>query len=162
MYNDVYNQEQYAYTYGTALKWLQRKIAGDETASFFYNNGLKRIAIYGINGLGELLYADIRSPFISGGPNGAAAGFSNSAGELKKSEIMIDFFVDKKYREYASGYHGIPVIGLDEPGIKQDAINALDAIVVTPVYYFNEIVDALHTKGVPYEKIVSLNMLFTE
>jgi hypothetical protein len=133
MYNDIYNKEQYAYTYGTLLKWLYLKIAGKNTASFFGYHGIRRIAIYGISGLGELLYKDLCS-----------------------TNIEICFFIDKKYDEYIYGYSELPVIGIDS--IK-DKIDMIDTVVVTPVFYFNEISDVLYKAGVPYKKILSLNMV---
>jgi UDP-N-acetylmuramoylalanine-D-glutamate ligase len=133
MYNDIYNKEQYAYLYGTLLKWLHLKTTGKNMESFFDDHGVSRIAIYGVSGLGELLYEELRS----GG-------------------IEVCFFVDKKHKEYIYGYSKLPVIGIDQ--IKEK-LGAFDAIVVTPVFYFNEISDALYKAGVPYENILSLSMI---
>jgi hypothetical protein len=133
MYNDIYNEEQYAYAYGTLIKWLHLKIIGKNTVSFFSDHRIGRIAIYGISGLGELLYKDLCS-----------------------SNVEICFFIDKKYNDYIYGYSELPVIGIDNIKDKTDMI---DAVVVTPVFYFNEISDALHKAGVPYKKILSLNMI---
>ncbi|GHV82966.1 hypothetical protein AGMMS50212_03060 [Spirochaetia bacterium] len=136
MYNDIYNQEQYAYTYTTLYKWLQLATNKKSISGFFFKNNLKRIAIYGVSGLGELLF-----------------------GELKTSGIETVCFVDKKFADYPAGYHGTPVIGINNiQSLKKD----IGAFVVSPVYYFLDILEDLHNSGIPYQKIISLNMLLQE
>ncbi|GMO45492.1 MAG: hypothetical protein Ta2B_26520 [Termitinemataceae bacterium] len=136
MYNDIYNIEQYAYTYTTLYKWLQLTTNKKSISSFFFKNNLKRIAIYGVSGIGELLYA-----------------------ELKTAGIEPVCFVDKKAADYPSGYNGIPVIGINNI---QSLKNDIDAFAVSPVYYFLDILEDLHKAGIPYQKIISLNMMLQE
>lgn len=133
MYNDVYNAEQYAYTYGTLLKWLRLKLENQNLSSYLSSHNIKTIAVYGISLLGELLLK-----------------------ELEGSDVKISFFIDKKFRDYEDGIQGIPVYGLGQlPDIQN-----IDVIIVTPVYYFKEIVKDMLANEVPLEKIISLNMMF--
>ena len=134
MYNDIYNKEQFAYERNTLLKWLEMAINHREVEFFFHKNGFKKIAVYGVRGFGELFYKHI-----------------------KKSSIEIACFVDRDHASYPEGVDGIPVYS-----IKELSKLYFDAVVVTPVFYFNDILNNLADNGVDLNKIVSLNMVVTE
>ncbi len=131
MYNDIYNKEQYAYERNTLLKWLNNSIKGRKAISFFHENAFQNIVIYGIRGFGELLYQEIRN-----------------------SDIKVVCFADRDFARYSKGINGVPVLS-----IEQLARITYDAVVVTPIFYFNEILSTLVNNKIELGKIVSLNMI---
>lgn len=136
MYNDVYLKDQYAYSYSLLTKWLKLKIEKKSSADFFAKNNINKIGIYGVSGFGGLLFD-----------------------ELKGTNVKTIFFVDKKHLDWKQGYYGISVLGLSE--IKRH-IDKVDALVVTPVYFFNQILDDLLKENIEQNKIISLSMVVSE
>jgi hypothetical protein len=132
LYNGVYDVEQFAYLQEPLMKWLSLKIAGKSLADILKERGVHEVAIYGIHELGKLVYQD-----------------------LNHSEISINCFIDKRAGEYPNGYQGVPVIPLEELG--QSEFDGF--ILVTPEFYFHDILQNLLKEGVSLEKMISLAMI---
>lgn len=132
MYNGVYNTEQYAYLYDTLTKWLSGRIRGGSLGENLLAKGVEKIALYGVSGLGELAYGDV-----------------------KDSGVEILCFVDKNAKRYGGERYGLEVWGLERLGqLPQDCY-----ILVTPEYYFRNIADDLLAGGISLERILSLSMV---
>lgn len=132
MYNGVYTIEQYAYMNDTLTKWLARKVDGAGLGDRLQELGIQKLAIYGINGIGKLVYQDI-----------------------KQAKIPISCFVDKRAQNYPNGCEGLPVLGLNQLSQLDDDCYVL----VTPEYYFYDILQDLLEGGIPLERIISLAMV---
>ena len=127
------NSERYAYNYPLMYNWLMLKAQGKSLESFFFSYGIKEISIYGVGEIGELFYNDIKT--------------------LKKLNVIC--FVDKKADAYPNGYYGIPVMTPEEFA----AANSTEMLVITPVFYMNQITTELTARGVSAQRILSLNQV---
>lgn len=132
VYNGVYDIEQFAYIQDTLMKWISDKIAGQSLSDKLIEKGVFDIAIYGIHELGKLVYKDI-----------------------KGSQIQVNYFIDKRASEYPKGYQGVPVVRLEQ--LLEGDIKGF--ILVTPEFYFHDILQDLIKKGIPLEKIITIAML---
>lgn len=124
------DRERYMYSFLTVEQYLKKKCNGEDIAQVFYDNGYKSVAIYGAGELGECLYKD-----------------------LIHSNIVIDCFVETNSESFYNGKCGLPVISVKEVEKKCKA----DVIVISAIYYTNEIIDALLQYGWPLEKIMNLS-----
>lgn len=132
MYNGVYTIEQYAYMHDTLMKWLKNKINGKSLGQRLLEMDISKVAIYGANELGKMVYNDI-----------------------KESDVRVECFVDKNADKYSSSEEEIPVI-------KPSEISLLEKesyVLITPEYYFYEILTDLREKGITQERIISLAMI---
>lgn len=91
----------------------------------------KKVAIYGMGVLGELLY-----------------------NELKACDIHCEAFVDKNADVLVEGIDGLPVVTVDE--IDE---NKVDVIIVTVTFAFDEIADEIYSKLGSGVEIVSLDSI---
>lgn len=132
MYNGIYNKEQYAYLYDTLTKWLNVRIRGGSLGENMRAKGIERVALYGVNGLGEQAYRDI-----------------------KASGIEIVCFIDKNGSRCGAEKEGVPVFSLEQ----LEQVPEKCYILVTPEYYFREIMTDLLDRGISLERIISLSML---
>lgn len=131
MYNGVYNKEQFAYMYDTLTKWLTIKVQGGSLGENLYARDVQKVAIYGVSGLGELVYLDIQN-----------------------SEVEVICFIDKNAERYGSEKYGLAVLNLEQIGqLSEDTY-----VLVTPEYYFLEIMNDLLNRGISLERIISLSM----
>jgi NADH/NAD ratio-sensing transcriptional regulator Rex len=128
----VYDVDQFAYIQEPLMKWLSLKIAGKSLADILQEKNIHEIAIYGIHELGKLVYQD-----------------------LNNAEISINCFIDKRAGEYPNGYQEVPVISLEE--LVQSKFDGF--ILVTPEFYFYDILQDLIKEGVALEKVISLAMI---
>ncbi|MBO5468256.1 MAG: glycosyltransferase [Lachnospiraceae bacterium] len=105
--------------YDSLVEMWQEK---DDKRLFDYliDNGMQKIAIYGMGTMGELLYQ-----------------------KLKNTDIKIECFVDRFAGNYVQGFEDIPVI---YPQRILDMVTAT-VMIVTPIHVFEDIIDDLHTKG---------------
>lgn len=132
MYNGVYNKEQYAYMYDTLTKWLAARIRGGSLGEMMLAKGIRKVALYGVSGLGELVYDDIRA-----------------------SGVEILCFIDKNADRYSGKKDGLAVLNLEQLGqLPQDCF-----ILVIPEYFFREIMDDLLNRRISLENIISLSMV---
>lgn len=132
MYNGVYTVEQYAYMYDTLTKWLTGKIQGRSLGENLYEKGVKKVAVYGVNGLGEQAYGDIVD-----------------------SKVEIVCMIDKNAERCGIEKYGLEVLPLAHLGeLPKDCY-----ILVTPEFYFREILADLLEGGIPIERIIALSMV---
>ncbi|WP_312647699.1 hypothetical protein [Aminipila sp.] len=131
MYNDIYDKEQFAYMHNTLCKWLKLKIEGKGLSEILKKRDIDTIMIYGIGGLGEYVYD-----------------------ELKNSDIHISYIIDRRYKDFPNGFNGISVIGIKQIPYKFDGY-----ILITPIFYFQDVLNDLMNYGVKMEKVMSLSML---
>lgn len=132
MYNGVYNKEQYAYLYDTLTKWLALRIQGGSLGKSMLEKGIRRVALYGVSGPGELAYADIRD-----------------------SGVEILCFIDKNADRYQGKKDGLEVLNLEQ----LDRLPEDCRVLVTPEYFFREIAGDLAERGISLERIISLAMI---
>lgn len=92
--------------------WMYLKIREQNIDNYFVENGLKRIAIYGLNVLGNRLYD-----------------------ELKYGKTKVLFGIDKAA---AAISYEIPIFSLEEREIEK-YMEMVDAVVVTPISAYEEI-----------------------
>lgn len=108
---------RYVLYYKTLTQWLKNRNKGIKADEFLKIHKMETIAIYGIGEMGQMLFE-----------------------ELKGTGIKVDYFIDRRANDIFSEDMGIKVVGMD--GIASE--KPVDAIVVTPVYDFNAIEDALY------------------
>lgn len=111
--------------YLVAVDWLYLQQNGQKVSSYFKRKDLKNIAIYGMGEFGLLL-----------------------CNELENEDINIVFTIDS---ERILPYNDIPVISMSQLKEMED----VDAIIVTPVFAYNEIKKQL-------EKIVDYPIISLE
>lgn len=92
-------------------QWVKVKQEGKNIASYFEENGYKKIAIYGMSYAGETLVS-----------------------ELKDSQIELKYGIDKNANHL---YADMDIVTLD------DDLEEVDAVVVTPIFFFEEIEEQL-------------------
>ena len=116
-----------------AVNWIEVFVNGSCIAEYFEKRGYNRIAIYGVSDLGKLLCK-----------------------ALENKDIKIEYFVDQA-ADLNRLCCGVPVY-LPEEAPK---LQSVDVIVVTPVFYFNDICRTLLMFD-PALSIVSLNSVIDE
>ena len=123
------DRKRYEYNFLVVQKYLINKCNNREIVTFFKERNFKNIAIYGASELGKCVIND-----------------------LADTDIQISCIVDQAYLNYPNGCKGIKVIS------KKDLSNYddIDIILVTVLYEFNDIVDALVEEGVDLDKIISI------
>lgn len=109
-------------------QWIQNKYNGKSMTAYFIDNKINSIAIYGMGSLGELFYQ-----------------------EIKNSDIKVSYFIDKNADELYYGADDIKVTDIE--GILDQ--EEVDAIIVTPVYDYEDISNELFLIGVDVD-IISL------
>lgn len=129
---DLY--ERYKSYYTVTNQWLLNKNENKDVRSYFEENKIKSVAIYGMGTMGELFYE-----------------------EVKKTDVKVSYFIDKNAEELYYGLDDITVIGLED--IKKQ--EAVDAIVVTPFYDFDAISEDLEDLGIETE-VISLEDIIYE
>lgn len=107
------------------------KLEGGSLGGKLHRAGFQSIAVYGAGGLGEEVLLD-----------------------LKNSPVEVRCLIDRRAPEYPEGLHGLRVLDIGA----YSASPSGDIILVTPEYYFREIVGDLTKAGVPLERIISLAM----
>ncbi len=105
-------QGRYKAYYQLTNQWLMNKNEGKSVASYFADNNIKNIAVYGMGTLGELFY-----------------------NEIKGTDVKVSYFIDKNADTLYYGVDDIAVVGLDDI-CNQDTV---DAIIVTPIFDFDDI-----------------------
>lgn len=124
------DRERYQYSFLTVQRYLTVKCQKKNPSQFFEQYQMKKIAIYGLGELAKCLLND-----------------------LAESDLKIAYIVDQAYASYPNGYQGIPVVGVDT--IKEQ--EAVDVMVVTVLYEFNQIVDALLEQQIALDNIINMN-----
>lgn len=119
---------RYKSYYMLANQWLLNKNAGRNVEEYFSQNNIKSIVIYGMGTLGELFYE-----------------------EVKGTNVSVKAFIDRNADEIYYGLDNLPIVNLE----KLDEIEDVDAIIVTPVFDFEDINKELEDNG-NLQKIISL------
>lgn len=123
--NNVNVEERLRSYYDLTNRWILLKNEGKKLSEYFINNNYKNIAIYGMGELGLRLYE-----------------------ELNDTSIHVMYGID-----YSSGrkVSDLPVYYLKE----LNNVNDVEAIVVTPVFDYDNIRDSLI--NITNKPIISLN-----
>lgn len=133
MYNGIYEIEKFAYERDILMKWLRLKLNGKSLGQKLMEFGIDKLYIYGFNDMARDVYQDI-----------------------EKADIEVKAFVDQKFAKYKDYYHQIPVMGPDQ--IPQDELQNT-YILVTPEFYFCDILDTLTKRGCSCDYVISIAML---
>lgn len=132
MYNGVYNKEQFAYLYDTLVKWLSVRVQGGSLGENMRARGIARVALYGVNGLGAQVYQDVT-----------------------EAGVEVVCFIDKNAERCGGEKNGVPVLSLSQlKRVPEDCY-----VLVTPEFFFREIMEDLLEGGILPERIVSLSMM---
>ena len=113
-------KERYKSYYMLTNQWLLNRNSGKSIQEYFSQNNIKSIAIYGMGTLGELFYE-----------------------EVKNTDVSVKSFIDKNAEELYYGLDNLPIVNLEE----LDTIKDIDAIVVTPVFDFDDISKEIEKSG---------------
>ncbi len=125
-------REQKILDFSTSQKFLELAVSGKAIDDFFHHFDIKRIAIAPYNHFGKCL---VRL--------------------LQGTEVEAVCFIDKMYYKYnENDYFGIPIESYETGSCK-----AVDAVIVTSNFYYNDIVDTLIGNGVSLEKIIGINSI---
>lgn len=95
-------------------QWVKVKQENKDIAAYLAQRGYKKIAIYGMNYVGETLYD-----------------------ELKGTEVEVVYAIDKN----ANGIYADIDVVLPDSNLQE-----VDAVIVTPIFFFEEIEELLITK----------------
>lgn len=106
--------EKHLALYMLMNQWVQVKQEGKSLISYFEKNNYKKIAIYGMNFVGQTLCK-----------------------ELDGSQIEIQYAIDKNAENIYVDFEVLTI---------EDSLEDVDAVVVTPIYYFEEIEEQLTEK----------------
>lgn len=131
MYNGVYTVEQYAYMHDTLMKWLKEKIDGESIGEKLQSMGISDVAVYGANELGRMVCHDI------------------------EDSIMVSAYIDKNASRFQGMVDGKTVLDLDHLGLLPED----SWILVTPEFYYREIMEDLTEREIAMERILSLSMI---
>ncbi len=103
--------------YSLTNQWIKNKNEKKNIVDYFKDNGYSNIAIYGMGEMGSRLYE-----------------------ELQDTDIKVAYIIDNKQAdELYYAVDDIPIVSLDEIENQEK----VDAIVVTPIYDFEAIEEAL-------------------
>lgn len=94
--------------------WIQQKQNNKSISTFFEKNNFYKIAIYGMNNLGERV-----------------------VNELQGTNIVVKYAIDRNADKINTNIHVVH---------PNDILKEVDTVVVTPVYYFNDIEKQLMSK----------------
>lgn len=126
--------KRYKTYYELVSQWLMNKNEDKNISNYFIKKGIKKISIYGMGTLAELFYE-----------------------EMKKTDIEISYFIDRNTQELCYGLDNISIVDLDDI-VNQEKV---DAIIVTPIFDYDDIVLDLKGKGIN-ETIISLESIIYE
>lgn len=118
--------------YWMLTKWVDRKIKGQNIADMLRMCGYTKIAIYGFAELGRLLCKEI----LQGG-------------------MQVEYILDKTVA--ATGIEELPVYKPADIRESDQGFLRIDVVIVTAVYYFEEIKRELTEMG--YQNVISMRTL---
>lgn len=114
------------------VEWVENGIDSNYLEKYFTRRKQNKIAIYGTGTLGEIFYRTI-----------------------KDAEIEIAYFIDKSLGGKDAEVDGIPVYDLSSV----EELPPVDSIVITPVFYCEDIKDELEELEVPAKRIFSMEKI---
>lgn len=120
--------KRYRMYYELTNQWLLNKFSNNNAGAYFEKKNYTSIAVYGQGTLGELF-----------------------SGDIKNQNVKIEYFIDKNADGISNNADNIPVVGIEDIADQ----NKVDAIVVTPIANYDEIVGDLENAGIECD-IISL------
>ncbi|WP_094548897.1 hypothetical protein [Petroclostridium xylanilyticum] len=119
---DKYESLSFIYEayYNVTSLWIRNKNKNKNIEAYLANKGIKYIAVYGAGKLGELLYEELKNASL----------------------VKIKYIIDRNTVNDKFG--NLPVINIDQI----DLMDKIDAIVVTPIYVYEDIKNFLIDKGI--------------
>lgn len=130
-YNAIRESERVNAINRTMFHWISNHVDEAFFEEYFRKRRISKIAIYGTASLGELFFYYV-----------------------KNSGVEIAYLMDKAISDTGC-FQEIPLFGLDYEG----EIPEVDAIIVTPVYYFDEIKNDLEARKIKAKKILSIERI---
>lgn len=127
---DIYKRDQFAFSYLTLHEWNYKKLKGKKLKTFLDEYGYSRVVLYSLGTLGCIF-----------------------AEELAKEGVNVNCIIDERAATLPESYAGFSVAPPEALPQHQD----VDAVIICHVYYYNKIADKLVARGIPEEKIISLN-----
>lgn len=121
------SRDKFKNQYEMLLKWMQNNQGQKQLTEYFVLSQLNKIVIYGCGTLGQLFLNEIKD----------------------SSDVDVLYFIDKNAA--GSENNGLSVIGLED----MDKINEADAVIITPISYYDEIEQDLLKAGLKTD-IISL------
>ena len=118
--------------YCILTKWMECKIKGQNIAEVLEKYGYSKVVVYGYAELGQLLCKEL----LLGG-------------------MCVEYVLDKTVE--TTGIRKLPIYKPDEITDSRQALLQVDAVIVTAVYYFEEIKQELTETG--YQNVISMRML---
>lgn len=113
----------------TMFHWIDQNADDKYFQRYFEKRRIKKIAIYGMSSLGELLYYHV-----------------------KDTGVEIAYLMDKGAGTVENRFGDTPIYGLNT----EKNLPEVDAIIVTPVYYYSSIEEDLRKRNIPAKKIISI------
>lgn len=118
--------------YWILTKWMDYKIKGQNIAEILKRYGYMKIVVYGYAELGQLLCK-----------------------ELLQGGMRVEYVLDKTVE--TTGNSELPVYKPSDAGGANQALLQIDVVIVTAVYYFEEIKQELTETG--YQNVISMRAL---
>ena len=118
-------------------KYLAQKINGNSIFDYLDNLRWRTIVLYAANEIAQLVISD-----------------------AENTKTSIKFVVDKNYKRYAQGYHGIEVCSpMKLPTLINESV--IDGIIICSLRFDDEIFNELITLGISEDKVISFShMIF--
>lgn len=110
------SEKRFEFGFPLLAQWLGLRQRGESLCSYFEDNGIDHVAIYGMGVLGERLYE-----------------------ELREGPVSVEYAIDRM-----AAFKDIPGLQLYLPDIER--LPDVGAVIVTPVQEFWRIVELLETK----------------
>ena len=120
------NGKKLSYYYFFSSQWLRLRQNGYSLAGYLLEQGISKVAIYGIAELGQRLYD-----------------------ELVESGIKVEYIIDNNPNVIFYDYKIVSM---------KDDFLPVDAIIVTPILFYDEIKNEIKKKKISYP-IISLELL---
>lgn len=120
--------------YDLLLNWIDGLHGNRSIAKYLKAHGYQKVAIYGNGTMGFLLYE-----------------------ELKKSDVIVEYFIDKNAKEVPLNIDDIQTISMEEIGSQR----MVDAIIVTPIHVYDSIKSDLEKEDIDIP-ILSLDTVVLE
>ncbi len=123
------------YLYPIIMKYLQNIINGYDVSDFFETKGYRRVALYAVTDLTRILVQDINR---------------------YSSAVTVKCICDRNANAFENKVLDYNVIGLEQL-LEQYQSGDIDCVVIGNVFAENAIFKSLLSKGIPQERILSIN-----
>lgn len=112
------------YLINLLANWLKLKREDKNLSKYFEDNYIKNVAIYGLGNLGQEVYWELS----------------------KLENVNVLYGIDKNAKSL--NISNLKIVSVD------DSLETVDAVIVTPLQYYNEIEETLIKKGI--KNIISI------